>query len=87
MRFILIKYFEIYVRRIAAFGLCELCSHNIYYKNRTPFSKSKIWTAERTLKYMFAASRRSASLTCVNSVHTTYIIIILISQKFNTFSI
>ncbi len=31
-----------------------------YYKNLTPFSKSKIWTAERTMKYMFAASRQSA---------------------------
>ena len=28
-----------------------------YYKNRTPFAESKIRTAERTLKYMFAAMR------------------------------
>ncbi len=41
MRFILIKYFEIYVRRFAAVSfadLCELCSDNIYYYN-TDFAK------------------------------------------------
>ena len=37
-----------------------------YYKNRTPFPKSQILTAERTLKYMPAVSRRQ--LRCFGEI-------------------
>ena len=43
------------------------------YKNLTPLPKAKLWTAERTLKYMFAALRRSALPTYENFVLITYI--------------